>query len=285
MTTFNAKGVKLIGATLTKDLDLKICLNVKVGDEWHSENCTESEGASITPDIEQVSISELDPLTACSECVFTEYSSNYHHLLKLVAAEEFKEELYGPLPDLHVDKLEMMEWNLNTHLAILDSWLQLPGKLTGLARARAEEFIESGDAMKERLLQLQQSEPIRKGVIQLIVNLQSTRPKEVSKDDSSMVLIGVSPFGAIYNRTAKLALESHLIFSNKDSLVAYAPYCVYRFLEALKERGSIGPEILVLLAQSPEDALDRYAAARLWDPLGKGPLADLEVAVKAAKAL
>lgn len=191
----------------------------------------------------------------------------------------------GSLAVLHTLSSDMDHYQSQLAWHLKDLALRGPEKMPASLHARIEDFIASRDDISAFVSDLEKSETIRSVLREEIELYMPGKFQQVTTNNSKMCLVGVTSFKAVYDPRVKISLKSYSIFENSNAIVAYAPFYVYQFMKELKRQGVIPRTVQIKSAPGPKDEELRYAAARLWDPYGSGPLADLRTALKSAKAL
>lgn len=292
MNAFTEITNLMITDPLIKEFDVKVQLDFAEGRIWHTSGCPvvnyyelddeDSEGES--PRL--LSIMEYSTEDFCGTCIQIAVSDVIPMLEDLLIAELKLAQLEKPEFSKNIHKRDDYSYLLESYRVKFDRHLEANKGLPSSLTERLQAVIDSRDSANAKILAAKQSAFTRSHLDEIIeLELVPTKWRNKIKLDSEKVLIGISPMPNERNYNVTVVAQSYSIFSGNDTLVAYAPRYVYNYLNRMYGQPSCPQGVLVCEAPDPGSEELRYSAARLWDPLGDGPLVDLRTALDSAQAL
>lgn len=289
MNRYDLAATQIVKDPIVKELKIKIKLSRSSNGLLHENHCGSIEGRSRFVFPKTVSVYGRNLKSTCSQCLYNAVYNRSPALGNLFRFEGFLLSLDEP----HVSPSMLDLFHLREDLAYHHESICFLLKMSPNAflplRVRllkARDF--NLDTVQAKISRFKRSDAAKLKLKEEI----SAKLRESGKGDLSgaeeMVLIG-STLKNTGSHELLLPLEIYSIFETKELIVAYAPRYVFNYLSEVAQ--NFGDTLKVSapykICDSPDVSNEeyRYGAARLWDPYGGGPLANLNTAFETAKAL
>lgn len=281
----------IIKDPLTKELRIQVELTKTVGKFWHAADCNygrydEHEDVIRPPRLEWAH--KLKITDTCPDCIYEEVGNKSPLLVSIIMAEDYLKDL-GDISKMgEYGNFGIISDNIAYDHEKFSKLLKEDATPLASMVSRIERLRERQEGAGKAIAAAIRGETARKTLKETIERaLISKEWLGKVELESEMILIGLTKGDYSSNRDQEIifAIDSYLLFENDKSLVCYAPRYVHSYFIFAKSRGYFQPQTLITSALDPGSEEDRYAAARLWDPYGYGPLATLSAAAASALAI
>lgn len=276
-----------------KELGLTIELTKTVGKIWHTADCL-SDYYSKNKTIEQSPRTELmhtlKITTTCPDCIFEGLVAKNYLLLSLISFEKSVKELEELFVTRDYSLFDIQRSGFDYRQRKFQAAVEDPAGIPDSMLKRLKKALSQTQEIEDKISAASKNEEARSALKEDITPALVPREwVDRAELDSEMVLIGLvgdtETIEDSDDTEIKFVLDSYRLFSKGEVKVCYAPRYIHSYFIYARTTGFLSQSTLVVSAPDPGSEENRYAAARLWDPYGDGPLASLAAAVAAAQAL
>lgn len=276
---------------VTRELNIKITLDCQLRGIWHNSQCLwirdplRPQAGMVKEDPIVVPLHERTSKNTCPDCIDTILQAKHKALVDIISAEFALFEFISSFDPYNLRGLSQFSGIVDYQVQELERLLGESDTLPSSIIARIEAFIDPDKGVRAKVHEIKRSATIKAALRGESRGYVPECFEDEAKADSEMSLIGITSFDRLRHSLVRLAVECYSIFSHGDNHVLYAPGYIYAYIQRVQK--GIGFTSLVHLYEVPgiRSAEVTYTAARLWEPEGDGPFADLEIAIKAAEAL
>lgn len=261
---------------------IEIYLAGRVGKRWHTEHQCDygrefDDQARFRYLPQDIRLSELGDRLVCPQCFHLPETTLNSALTSVVEAELIQKALF----ENEARSYQQVDWwQVSLEYLLDDIEHTLEASENAPLAPRMEALLSESEALGARLTQLYKSPSVEETLKAWVLNLTHNL-----KNDTELRLIGFSKLGLPPQKWEAGIFQAFVIDSDARRVILHAPKYIEDAIKEIWETHLRDEDYKLSSTLAPEDLQLRETAAKLWDPLGEGPLATMEGALKTAEAL